>query len=286
MGLGLEIEIIIYNNRLSRGKVAKAFKAISLIIRRPVLLNRVLSEPDIWEEYVISKYKLPEGLPVVSLDNITGSDEFSIEPVTFLDGGSLPTDLALLKGLASGIKECSYFEIGTWRGESVACVSGSAKECYTLCLTDEEMERRGVNKKAIEMHGMFSDALRNVIQLRGDSRSFDFTSPGRKFDLIFIDGDHHYDYVLQDTKNVIKYLVHENSTVVWHDYGNTPEDVRFEVLAAILDGTSRELHSKIFHVRHTKCAVMINRIVESKKAAFPVVPESYFEVLLKKKNKA
>jgi predicted O-methyltransferase YrrM len=229
---------------------------------------------------------LPEGLPVVSLDNITGSDEFSIEPVTFLDGGSLPTDLALLKGLASSIKGCSYFEIGTWRGESVACVSESAKECFTLCLTDEEMESRGIDKMVIGMHGMFSEALRNVTQLRGDSRAFDFSSLGRKFDLIFIDGDHHYDYVLQDTKNVIKYLVHENSTVVWHDYGNTPEDVRFEVLAAILDGTCREFHSKIFHVRHTKCAVMTNMTLETEKPAFPVVPETYFEVLLKKKNKA
>jgi predicted O-methyltransferase YrrM len=269
---------------LSKGKVIKALKAISLIIRRPVLLNRILDEPGIWEKYIISKYNLPDGLPVVSLDNITGSDEFRIEPIAFLDGGSLPTDLALLKGLASSIKGCSYFEIGTWRGESVACVSGSAKECFTLCLTDAEMEKRGVNKKAIGMHGMFSKALKNVTQLRGDSRTFNFPSLGKKFDLIFIDGDHHYDYVLQDTKNVMKYLVHENSTVVWHDYGNNPEDVRYEVLAAILDGTSSEVHSKIFHVRHTKCAIMTNRTLESEKPAFPVVPESYFEIILKKKK--
>jgi hypothetical protein len=268
------------------GKIAKAFKAISLIIRRPVLLNKVLSEPDIWEKYVISKYKLPAGLPVVSLDHITGSDEFRFKPVTFLDGGSLPTDLALLKGLATSIKECTYFEIGTWRGESAACVSESAKKCFTLCLPDEEMEKRGVDRITIGMHGMFSDARENVAQLRGDSRTFDFSTLGQKFDLIFIDGDHHYDYVLQDTKNVMKYLVHENSTVVWHDYGNTPEDVRFEVLAAILDGTSSEFHSKIFHVSHTKCAVMTNRALESEKPAFPVIPESYFEVILKKKKKA
>lgn len=266
------------------GKIAKAFKAIGLIIRRPVLLNRVLNEPDIWEKYVISKYKLPKGLPVVSLDHITGSDEFRVEPVTFLDGGSLPTDLALLKGLAASVKECTYFEIGTWRGESVACVSESAKECFTLCLTDEEMEKRGVDKETIGMHGMFSNKLKNVTQLRGDSRTFDFSSLSRKFDLIFIDGDHHYDYVLQDTRNVMKYLVHENSTIVWHDYGNTAEDVRFEVLAAILDGTSYEFHSKIYHVGHTKCAVMTNRTLESEKPAFPVVPESYFEVILKKKK--
>ena len=269
---------------MSKGKIAKALTAIGLIIRKPVLLNRVLSEPDIWENYVISRYKLASGLPVVSLEHITGSEEFRIEPVTFLDGGSLPTDLALLTGLAASIAECTYFEIGTWRGESVACVSQIAKDCFTLCLTEEEMEKRGVDKKIIGMHGMFSNKLKNVTQLRGDSRKFDFSSLDRKFDLIFIDGDHHYDYVLQDTKNVMKHLVHENSIVVWHDYGNTPEDVRFEVLAAILDGTSKEFHSKIFHAGHTKCAVMTNRVLESKKPTFPVVPESYFEVNLKKKK--
>jgi len=269
---------------LSKRKIIKALKAIGLVIRKPVLLNRVLSEPDEWEKYVISKYDLPSGLPVVELDQIIGSGDIRIEPITFLDGGSLPTDLALLSGIASSIKDCMYFEIGTWRGESAACTVKSAKECYTLCLTDKEMEKRGVDKRTIAMHGMFSNNLNNVIQLRGDSRTFDYSLLGRKFDLIFIDGDHHYDFVLDDTKNIMKFLVHENSIVVWHDYGNTPEDVRFEVLAAILDGTAKELHSRIYHVGHTKCAILTNRTLEAKEAIFPVVPESYFEVILKKKK--
>ncbi len=266
-------------------KITKALKAIGLIIRRPVLLNKVLSEPDIWENYVISKYRLPMGLPVVALEEITGLNEFTIEPVTFLDGGSLPTDLALLTGLAAGIKDCAYFEIGTWRGESAACLANVAKDCFTLCLPDKEMEKRGIDKKVIRMHGMFSHGLANVTHLRGDSRTFDFSSLKRKFDLVFIDGDHHYDYILQDTRNVLKYLVHENSIVVWHDYGNTPEDVRFEVLAAILDGTGAEFHSRIFHAGHTKCAVLINGAIDSKKPDFPVWPESYFNVILKLKRK-
>lgn len=271
---------------MSKGKIAKALRAIGLIIRKPVLLNKVLSEPDVWEKYVVKKYKIPSGLPVIELEQVTGAGEFRIEPMTFLDGGSLPTDLALLAGLAAGIKECKYFEIGTWRGESAACVSKSAKECFTLCLTDKDMEKRGIDKQVIEMHGMFSKGITNITQLKGDSGTFNFSSLNRKFDLIFIDGDHHYDYVLQDTKNIMKYLVHEKSIIVWHDYGNTPEDIRFEVLAAILDGTRTEFHSRIFHVGHTKCAIMINRPLEYKKPSFPVVPEIYFEVILKKKNKA
>ena len=269
---------------MDKTKIFKALKAIGLIVRRPVLLNKVLSEPDEWKNYVISKYNLQKGLPIVTLNAITGLTEFKLNPVTFLDGGSLPTDLALLTGLAAKIKDSSYFEIGTWRGESAANLARFAKDCFTLCLKDEEMKKRGMSEQMIRMHAMFSKDLPNVTHLRGDSRTFDYSSLKRKFDLIFIDGDHHYDFLLQDTRNILKYIVHDRSILVWHDYGYDPENVRYEVLAAILDGTPVESHSRIYHVGHTKCAVLLNKEMNSKKPDFPVKPESYFEVNMNTKE--
>jgi len=139
-------------------KIGKTLKALGLIIRKPILLNKVLSEPDVWKKYVIDKYNIPVGLSVVTLEQITGKSEFDLEPLTFLDGSSLPTDLALLTGLAAKVKNCSYFEIGTWRGESVANVARVAGECYTLCLSEEEMRKRGMDERSMNMHGMFSMA--------------------------------------------------------------------------------------------------------------------------------
>lgn len=265
-------------------KIGKTLKALGLIIKRPVLLKKVLSEPDVWKKYVIDKYNIPVGLPVVTLEQITGKSEFDLEPLTFLDGSSLPTDLALLTGLAAQIKNCSYFEIGTWRGESVANLARVAGECYTLCLTEEEMKKRGMGERSINMHGMFSENLPNVTQLWGDSRAFDFSSLNMKFDLIFIDGDHHYDFVLNDTRKVFENLAHEKTIVVWHDYGYHPEEVRFEVLAAILDGMDKELHSRIYHVAHTKCAVLLHQNVASKDPEFPVQPKIYFKFNMKIKK--
>ena len=262
-------------------KIGKTLKALGLIIRKPILLNKVLSEPDVWKKYVIDKYNIPVGLSVVTLEQITGKSEFDLEPLTFLDGSSLPTDLALLTGLAAKVKNCSYFEIGTWRGESVANVARVAGECYTLCLSEEEMRKRGMDERSMNMHGMFSENLPNVTQLWGDSRAFDFSSLNMKFDLIFIDGDHHYDFVLNDTRKVFEHLAHEKTVVVWHDYGYHPEEVRFEVLAAILDGTDKELHSRIYHVAHTKCAVLINAEVEATDPQYPVWPKSYYELTMK-----
>lgn len=266
------------------GKLGKALKSLWWILRKPELLNRVLTDEDTWQKYVEKTHHLPQGLPVITMDQLIHTGSVSLGPITFLDGGSLPTDLMLLAGLAEGIKDCSYFEIGTWRGESTAMLSSRVKSCHTLCLTDEEMRSRGMHEKTIQSHRMFSRELKNVTQLRGDSRNFDFGSLNMKFDLVFIDGDHHYDFILSDTRNVFRHLVHENSVVVWHDYGFHPDQVRFEVMAAILDGAGDNRTSSIYHVAHTKCAVFTGKEIPSRQADFPVVPEEYYTLDLTRKK--
>lgn len=248
------------------------------------MLNRVLSDEDSWQRYVERKYGLSEGLPVITMDQLIKKGSASLEPVTFLDGGSLPTDMMLLAGLAEGIKDCSYFEIGTWRGESVAAISPRTRESHTLCLPDEEMRAMGMSEAYINMHGFFSGSLENVIQLRGDSRTFDFASLGRKYDLVFIDGDHHHEVVVSDTRNVFTHLVHENSVVVWHDYGFHPEQIRFEVMAAILDAAGPDRTGRVYHVAHTKCAIFTGESYPGKPAGFPMIPEEYYTIGLTRKK--
>jgi predicted O-methyltransferase YrrM len=259
-------------------KIGKAFKALWWILRKPVLLNRVLTDEDTWRSYVKKRYQLPDGLPVVEMDQLIGSGTIALGPMTFLDGGSLPTDLMLLAGLAEQIDSCSYFEIGTWRGESVATVASRAQSCHTLCLSDEEMRRMGMHPRTIESHRLFSKELENVSQLHGDSRNFDFGKLNRKFDLVFIDGDHHYDFVKSDTEKIFRHLVHEKSIVVWHDYGFHPDQVRFEVMAAILDGIGAERTGMVYHVAHTKSAIFTGEKMRATPANFPVVPEAYYSM--------
>jgi predicted O-methyltransferase YrrM len=258
-------------------KIGKAFKALWWVVRKPVLLNRVLTDEDTWHSYVGKRHALPGGLPVVEMGQLIGSGPITLGPMTYLDGGSLPSDMMLLAGLAEQIDSCSYFEIGTWRGESVATVSPRALTCHTLCLSDEEMHRIGMHPKTIDAHELFSKELENVVQLRGDSRTFDYGQLQKKFDLIFIDGDHHYDFVKSDTEKIFKHLTHEKSIVVWHDYGFHPDQVRFEVMAAILDGVGPERAPLVYHVAHTKCAIFTGKKMSSKPADFPVVPEAYFK---------
>ena len=265
-------------------RIIKALKAIWWILRKPVLLNRVLEDEDAWKAHVQKKYQFDGGLPVIGMDQLFKTDIQSLGPMTFLNGGSLPTDMMLLTGLAEDIKDCRYFEIGTWRGESVAAVAKKATSCHTLCLTDQEMRSMGINENNIKSHMMFSKELENVTQLRGNSKSFDFEGLNQKFDLVFIDGEHHYDVVRQDTIKVFKHLVHEKTIVVWHDYGVHPDQVRYEVLAALLDGLEPEHQGKVYQVTHTKCAIYTGQTFPSQYAESPVIPSEYYHLELTRKK--
>ncbi|MEZ5070839.1 MAG: class I SAM-dependent methyltransferase [Bacteroidales bacterium] len=225
------------------------------ILRKPALLNLVLNDPEAWAGYVEKTHGLGDGLPVVAFEDLVPGGRMNLETVAFLEGGSLPTDLALLKALAGRFESCRYFEIGTWRGESVANVADVAARCVTLNLSRADLLERGLGEAYAGQHGVLSRPLEHVLHLEGDSMHFDFAGLKERFDLIFIDGNHHYEHVKHDTEQVFRHLVHDDSIVVWHDYAHSPERIRHEVLAAILDGLVAERHTRLYHASNTLCAV-------------------------------
>lgn len=266
-------------------KLSKLISATRLIIHQPSLLNLIINENEVWKKTVDKKYSLGAGLPVIDLETLFPEFRVEIPVFSFLDGGSLPTDIALLMNLAKTFNRCSYFEIGTWRGESVVNVAENADTCFTLNLTDEEMRSIGKSEAYIAQTGMFSKNKDNIIHLRGNSRHFDFAGIKQKFDLIFIDGDHHYDSVKNDTQQVFKHLVHDQSIVVWHDYARNPETVRFEVFAGILDGLPEFRHQYLYHVGNTLSAVFLNnKVLPTNPLKETNPPDHYFtlEITLKK----
>jgi len=72
--------------------------------------------------------------------------------------------------------------------------------------------------------------------------------------------------------------------VVWHDYGFHPDQVRFEVMAAILDGTEPGARERIYHVAHTKCAIYTGQEYAASAADFPVIPEEYYSLEMTRKR--
>ncbi len=259
-------------------KISKTFKALGAIIANPWLLNHVLADNDLWKQQVANKYGR-SSLPVLDINDLFPGFKEELTTFAFLDGGSLPTDLALIKGLCKTFKDCKYFEIGTCRGESISNVADVCSQCYTLDL-DPKMIANVTEAKLI---GFFSQNNPKIKQVYGDSRTFDYAGLNQKFDVIFIDGDHHFEFVKSDTENVFKYLVHENSVVIWHDYGYDPVTPRYEILSAIYAGTPADKHKNIYHVSNTMCAVYINRQLPTRELENARIPKKKFNVTLEER---
>ncbi|HOY32803.1 MAG TPA: class I SAM-dependent methyltransferase [Bacteroidales bacterium] len=235
-------------------KIIKVFTALGLIMRKPYLLNHIIDDEQVKQNYVSRKYKLGGGLPVVDLTEFVPAEE-EIFPYSFLEGSSLPTDFALLRGICRKNKVEDYLEIGTWRGESIANVAPMVNNCTTINLPDEVMRKAGLDEAYIGMHRFFSKDLPNVTHIQADSMTFDFNSLHKKFDLIFLDGDHHTEAVASDTRNAFRLLKDENSVIVWHDYGLGTETPRYNVFSGILDGCPEECIPHLYHVSNTLCAI-------------------------------
>ena len=264
-------------------RIKKTIKAIIEIIKNPWLLNNVLADDIVWDNYLRKKYQL-SSLPLVEIDELIPNFSETLECVAFLDGGSLPTDIALLKSLSKKFKNCKYFEIGTWRGESVINVAEISEECYTLNLSEIEMQEKGLSKQYGDLLGFFSKGKNNITHLHGNSLNYDFKAINRKFDLIFIDGDHHYEYVKNDTEKIFKHLMHDNTIVVWHDYAYDPEKIRPEVLAAILDGIPSECRNNLYHVSNTMCAIFTKEEFKTSMLQAPMTPNKKFRIKIECQN--
>ena len=247
------------------GKIGLFFKALARIAAEPTLLNRVLESPQEHKDIVTGRFGLDHGLPFMDPLSLISSFNEEVDPYSALEGGSLITDLALLKALARDRPGCAYFEIGTWRGESVANVAAHAATCVTVDLPAGELARRGASSTYIAQQGLYCADLPNVTRLHGDSRYMDLSAHHGRYDVVFVDGDHHYDGVLHDTRSAFRLLRDENSVIVWHDAGHHPTDQRWEVVHAILEGCPPEKRSHLRRVAHTLCAVYTSR-------PFPVLP--------------
>jgi hypothetical protein len=230
---------------------------------------------EIYLEKVRKNYGLLK-LPTIDLLSLFPQFSETLEYYSFLEGTSLVTDLMLLKSLARRFTDCSYLEIGTWRGESIANISEVAADCLAITLPEEEMQLP-IDKYSLS--GFFSRNKKNITTIKTNSQKFDFNSLNKKFDLIFIDGDHSYEGVLSDTRKIFNLRKNDKSVIVWHDYGFSTEKVRHSVLAAVLDGVPRELHGNLYHISNTLCAAYIeHNNLDTFITDFPAFPDKNFTI--------
>jgi hypothetical protein len=258
---------------------------IKILFRRPSVIFKALYHAVIQQDkraWVEKAYG--SALREINILKLFPSLNETIDPFSCLYGTSLPIDLAVLKMFARRIPNCDYLEIGTWRGESLANVAPLVENCISISLSAGEMAKFGWGASFGKLQRVFSKNLKNVKHIEANSRNFDFDSLGKKFDLIFIDGDHSFAGVKSDTINAFKLLKDNNSVIIWHDYTKNYEHVDWEVFAGIIAGTDLEYQKNIFHISNTLCAVYLNQKIDSYPFTYPTFPINNFKIKLEAEN--
>jgi predicted O-methyltransferase YrrM len=237
----------------------KAILLLKKIVTNPSSLKRLMDYEDIYQKQLRSKYHITQ-LPILDIRALLPHFSETINHYTFLEGTSLPIDIALLKALARQFTSCHYLELGSWRGESLINIAEIAEHCTSISFADEDFRHLGLSEDMIQMNRILSKNLPNVTHIGHNTRTFDFKNLNQKYDLIFVDADHSYEAVRDDTRSVFPLLKDENSMIVWHDYSYNTETVRNPVLSGILDGLPNEDARKcLYHVSNTMCAIFTQK---------------------------
>jgi len=174
-------------------------------------------------------------LPEVSWKDCTKRRSMKILEHEKENGNVRISELGILSAFAADCRDgTNLFEIGTFDGRTTLNFAlNSPAQCtiYTLDLPPDletrfslaEGERHMIDKpkpgSRYERHRKtYPNAIGKIHQLLGDSAAFDFSPFIDSSSLVFVDGSHHFDYVMSDSKAAMAMAI-MGGVVVWHDYG-------------------------------------------------------------------
>ncbi|HKG91383.1 MAG TPA: class I SAM-dependent methyltransferase [Gemmatimonadaceae bacterium] len=156
-------------------------------------------------------------------------------------GGTSDFEGWVLAVFAKGAK--LMFEIGTCAGKTTYLWARNLPpdgKVVTLTLPPDQTEtyqhssgdNREAARRATEESSFTrflyngTDVEHKVVQLYGDSKTFDETPYIGQCDVVFVDGSHAYSYVVSDGEKALR-MVKPGGVVLWHDYtGLVPDVVR------------------------------------------------------------
>lgn len=165
-------------------------------------------------------------------------------------------ELKIIYRTVRSIKPKTILEIGTSYGYLTLglFINAIYANVYTIDICKEmKVEVPPRQKSEVRPKSKVGWAFRNKIpgiyQILGDSRYMNTYSvlKGKTVDFAFIDGNHSFEAVVKDTRNILKF-VNKNSIIFWHDFNDvTGVKIALDNLACI-----NKL--KIFHIDKTTLA--------------------------------
>lgn len=194
-----------------------------------------------------------------------------LKELTFIQGGSGVLDYAFLRALMLKFNLKKYCEIGTYIGESINIVSDLADVCYSITapVGAEYSTKNWCMRYDIPDYSERLSKSENIIHYYINSHEFDYSTLDKDIDLYFIDGDHSYDGIKNDTENIFKHRK-EDSFVVWHDFRDV-RDYLTDTVMAIYDILGKEFEN-VYGINNNLCAIYIP---PKYKNQFPLIERKY-----------
>lgn len=180
---------------------------------------------------------------------------------------ALPTHEALvLAAICSWIKPRNVFEYGTYTGLSslvMAANTPDSTKLFTLDIDPRTLatHQHGLGAGGIEpfkLGAFFKESAfsSKVHQLLGDSQKMRFEEYRGKMDLIFVDADHSYSFVLADSLNALD-MRSEGGVVVWDDYVWHEDHPECSGVAMVLHDLHRKHPGRFFRIKGSRLAVYL-----------------------------
>jgi predicted O-methyltransferase YrrM len=205
--------------------------------------------------------------PLVSPEQLlSNADCVQAHELVSVNGGGVSfLELLVLSALVAQSRPRAIFEIGTFEGRTTLnfAMNAPTSRVYTLDLPPSQVdatalpiehgERSCIQKPASGRKFLGAPAAERIVQLFGDSATFDFRAYEGEMDFVFVDGSHADDYVLNDTEVAFRLLRQDRGVIVWHDYGSWPG------VARVLDRLyrSRPEFRGLRHVEGTTLACLM-----------------------------
>lgn len=190
-------------------------------------------------------------------DFLRKQGEIKCKELTFIPGGSGILDYAFLYALAQKYQCKTYLEIGTYIGESINILTDYCDKLYSITAPRQEKYSMASWCKSRNLPDYSERLARSdkIVHFYTDSKVFDYSKIQDAIDLYFIDGDHSYEGVYEDTKNVFN-TKSGNAIVVWHDFRNDVFQYNMEVVNGVKDALGDKF--KDVHVTNSNlCGIYI-----------------------------
>ncbi|MBF0275708.1 MAG: class I SAM-dependent methyltransferase [Nitrospinae bacterium] len=217
---------------------------------------------DIAEKYGYKTQRILPEIPETSLEEILKTEEsVVIKEAIAVDGNVSLFEVYVMNRIVKKYNPTAIFEIGTFDGRTTLNMAANAQEGTQICTLDlpgKELGNTGlpvlkadhkyIDKASSGNRFMNTPFAKNITQLFGDSATFDFTGHQAKYDLVFVDGAHSYEYALNDTEVALKLLKKSGGVIVYHDYNGAFEGVTQALNELYLN---REGFNRLRHIKDT-----------------------------------